>query len=128
MHQASDDESALGAIRRHCGDAVAERLIEAFAGLKIFIPLKPVHTSKLAEHFDGETLKRLSDAAGGESFVVPIGSRSALGQMRARVRTMLLSGKPANQIVQAAGCSVRTVFAVKAAMRDAGELKPKEPA
>lgn len=127
MNQDEGDESALAAIRRACGTEVASRLVEAFAGLKVFIPGKPNATSKLAEYFDTKTLQQLSDVAGGEHILIPIGSRNAIGQMRARVRQMLLAGLPAREIVQSAGCAVRTVFKVKAAMREAGELQPKEP-
>lgn len=114
--------STIHAVRDQCGDAVAKALVDKFGGRLLAIPRKPPATGRLAKAFDAATLQRLCSALGGETIVVPIGHRSAIRRMRRRAEKMLLNGRSASDIARRVGCCLRTVYAIKAEMRAAGEL------
>ncbi len=112
-------------MRELCGSEIAARLIAHFSGLALYIPHNPPHRGRLADAFDSGTLKSLCQALGGEMVVVPIGQRSATRRTRQRIENMLRDGKSSSHIARRAGCCIRTVFAVKAEMRAAGDLPPR---
>lgn len=109
-------------VRDLCGASVANQVVDHFGGRVLFIPKKPSANSRLARALEADALTALCTALGGETIVVPIGRNSALRQMRGRVEKLLLDGRSISDIANGAGCSRRTVYRLKAEMRDAGEL------
>lgn len=116
------DDRAIDSVRRECGAEVLDRLIHHYGGRRIFIPTKAATTARLAKHFDQPTLEKLCAAVGGDSILIPLGPRSASQRARIRVQELTLQGCSANDTAREAGCSLRTVFNVRAEMREAGAL------
>lgn len=122
------DDRAIDSVRRECGADVADRLIQHYGGRRISIPVKASPSVRLAKHFDQPTLEKLCASVGGEQVLIPIGPRSASRKTRARIRELTLQGCSANDTAAEAGCSLRTVFTVRAEMREAGGLELKSGA
>jgi len=120
--------STIQAVRDHCGTDIANRLVDHFGGRLLAVPHKPPRRGRLATVFGPAELQTLCSAMGGEAIVVPIGRRSVLRRMRRRVERMIRAGRSASDTAHRAGCCIRTVYAIKAEMRAAGELEPKGPA
>lgn len=114
-------------VRNVCGAAVASALIDRCGGRRLYIPHTPSTTGQLAEAMDLPALERLCAALGGRTVVVPIGRRSGIRRTRLRVEKMLRAGRSASFIASRAGCCQRTVYSIKAEMRAAGDLPPREP-
>lgn len=120
--------STIQAVREHCGAEIARELIDRFGGRLLFIPSKTPSRGRLAEAFGTAALQQLCSALGGETIVVPIGRHSAIRKMRRRVERMIREGQSASDIARRAGCCRRTVYSIKAEMRAANELQPKDRA
>lgn|GEM_PF-1881362 len=116
---ASEIPEGLKEIADVVGVAAALQLAHAKGGLRIYIP-KTVKGSDLAKTIGDEAAQKMFEVFGHGNIDVPMGPARGAGGRREVVRRVLAEGGSAEQAAIAGDVHVRTVWRVKADMRDSG--------
>ena len=107
-----DEESIAGLIRRECGDEIADRFLEAFAGVRCNIPSDPSKISKqsrLLKVFGEETARQIAMATGYVSEIIPMGEAKGFGFKRREAEALLRKGQSLRNVALAVGVHERSV-------------------
>ncbi|MGH7027833.1 hypothetical protein [Brevundimonas sp.] len=112
-------------ILKQLGKDFADRLVQACGGRRVYIPTRLPRRGPLHDAFNEPELRKLIAVSGGGHVDVPVGAGNTYGRARSKAEGMLREGYSANEIANKVGLSRRTVFMIKARMRDLGQLPPR---
>ena len=109
-------------ILNRLGSDFASRLVKACGGRRLYIPTRMPTRGPLLDHFTQDEIQQLIGVAGGVHVDVPVGAGNAYGRARRRAEGMLRDGATINAVANQVGLARRTVYAIKARLRDLGEV------
>lgn len=107
------------------GKDFADRLVKSCGGRRVYIPTRTPKRGALYKAFNEHELQLLINMAGGGHVDVPVGTGNSYGRARSKAEEMLKDGQSVNHIAHQVGLARRTIYAIKARMRDQGRLAPK---
>ena len=108
-------------MRRLFGAEVAAKLQAHYGGIRAYIPKDPKPHNVLTHLVGIDVARAIAKHWGGMTIDVASGDEGRNRTWR-RVEELLLSGASAAKAARAAGCTERTVYKVRARLKDLGRL------
>lgn len=121
-----NEESIADLIRRECGDEIADRFLEAFAGVRCNIPADPDRISqhsRLFKLFGEETARKIASITGFVSEIIPLGEAKGLRFKKRQAEEMISKGHSVRDVALAVGVHERTVWRVRSEMSKASKKR-----
>lgn len=113
-------------LKDNFGVEVAHRFVEAFGGLRIYVPKSAGKRHPIARAVGEEAMGFLVATYGGTHLDIPPGARSAHRKITRRIDEMIQAGYSSAAIAQFVGCSRQAVFGRRRKMRQGG-IEPPLP-
>jgi hypothetical protein len=118
-YDADGELCALEVTQRVCGPAVAQRLLEAFDGERVYFPLQPGADHPISQAIGHDNAKLLGREIGRLSLNVGWSPSRRRWNV---VKWARLASLPTREIVRLTGYRETHVYYVIAKLRDAGDL------
>ena len=103
------------------GERAAADLRAEFGGTTTYVPMQPSADDRLTKVVGIERATALAELFGGLRLSVPLESARLKAE---QVKWLSLAGEGADAIAHKLGCTERTVFRIRAGLREVGELPP----